>query len=440
MATPATHDDFGTTAGCGTRAPNGGAPARRAGRAATWARSLVGTLHVLLLVLGVGGCAPPPNPLEEFEAASQRDARSRLEGPGYVLYSPLDADQSASYARVLGEEIALVSALVEAPAGPSIRAYLVPLPADVQEDRADILAEVLPSAGGYQAGASARGVFFVYVRPASPEIGAVVRAEFARATIRHELVHVLSRRVGLPGASWFQEGLAEEVASMRVVGGELVAHPYPAELVVARRAMQPGALEDLLGWRLHDGRPLADRQRCYARSLAWLRFLLERQPETALLGKLQAIAAQQPESLLRLEPEWTAWLARQDPLAAIRSRVGTAGGAEAAGWLPTLAAAGAPELATRAADELALQLLADAHTVEPASRFLLMFRAAELRAEDLRALAAAGDPVRELCALALHARRGEAIDRGRAGTVWTMLPAEQRDRLRLLGLMLGVRR
>ena len=216
---------------------------------------------------------------------------------------------------------------------------------------------------------------------------------------------------------------------MSPVEGELRAHPFPSALVGARQAGRAGWLDELLAWRPDAALDLDELAERYDGSQALLRFLLAREPGSAWLDRLWAVQARSAEHIAALEPEWLAWLVGLDALAVIGERTRTGAERErarAAALLPILAERGAPELATRAADELALDLLADPACRAAAATFLLFFRAAALDPVDLARLESSDDASQVLTAQALRARRRETPDMDAARSAWSRLTELER--------------
>jgi hypothetical protein len=146
-----------------------------------------------------------------------------------------------------------------------------------------------------------------------------------------------------------------------------------------------------------------------------------------------------PAALLAQEPAWLAWLAELDALARIRAGARSASKsvrARSIGVMPTLAESGAKELFTRAADELAMEMLVDPACTEPAATFLIFFRARELKADDLERLGRSTDPAAILTAQALHSRRKEPVDLEQARSALQHVPQEDRSRFTLLMTLL----
>lgn len=387
----------------------------------------------LLLLLAAGplaGCRTGPATPQELEAALQGDARTVVRGELVTLYSPYDEAASGAYARVLEHEAGLVRALLDSPAAPPVRLYLVPV-----ADAGDSIR--VADRHGVAGGAFVEGFAFAYVHAEAR--GPFQRAELQRDTLRHELAHVYLRRTGLVRDKWFDEGAASWIEALEARGEDLHEPVFAPALVGARAGAGPGTLAALLAWSRAERLPAEEAAARYERAQALVAFLVAHAPGETWRARLAAVHALSDEELLALEPEWLAWLGALDAVAVLRARSASDDPevrAEAAGALPVLAEHGAPELATRAADELALALLADPLTLPAAATFLLYYRAAALTRADLEALERAPDPGRALVAGALRARRDEPVDLARARAAWSRLSAHERERCAVLAFQL----
>jgi hypothetical protein len=352
------------------------------------------------------------------EAELRRDAKSVVHDPDFTLYSPYDAAASADFANSVRAELGLVRALIPDADATPVRIYLAPI-----EGGEGLHPWESPSKQSLK-GAATEGEFaFVYVPARIAASSALERATHLRGgTLRHELAHLAAHRAGLAGAPWFNEGLALEVESMRKEEGALHAHPFPPHLLLARQSAQAGALGELLRWDYGDEMSDSERSRRYVWAEALFRFLLERQAPGDFLEQARGIRGLGEPALRELEAAWLQWIAKLDAL----ERIERSGCIDV---MPMLAEARVPELFTRAADELALSKLGDPACVDPAATFLLFFRAGELRAEDIQALEQSQEPMRELTAQALHARRKEPVDLERARLAWQRVPEAERGRL-----------
>ncbi len=377
---------------------------------------------------GVCGCrTASPYPTEE---QLRRDARSVVEDAQFTLYSPYDARSTADYADAARDEIGLLRTLIPDAGATKVRVYLAPIAEDAGRARERWQT---PSSRGLK-GAAFEGDFaFVYVPARIEASSSLERATYMRGgTLRHELAHVYASRAGLSRAPWFNEGLALEVESMRPAGGELRAQPFPVYLSAARKWAKPGMLQQLLRWSYADELSLTERSLRYVCAQALFRYLFEQQSGGGFLDRARAIAELGEPALTAREAAWLEWLAGLDALERIRAGAHAASAAERSlnvGAMPVLAESGVPELLTRAADELALEMLGDPGCVDSAVTFLIFFRASELRAQDIDVLDRSDDPGRVLAAQALHARRKEPVDLERARAAWQRVPERERSNL-----------
>jgi hypothetical protein len=381
----------------------------------------------LLLVL-LAACATTTSlTADEFENHCREIAVTDLKTDRFELTSPYDAAATDEFARVVGEELGRVEEVLDAASGPPVRVHLVPLDpgaADVHDRDFSALFPSHDGIGGMQHG----GFLFVYVAARGTGPTAFVHAEMLRDTIRHELTHAIALRAGLARATWFDEGLARCVEDMTVDGGRLRERPFPSAIFVARDTARRGTIADLLRWSLRDQQSRETRALRYEQSEALVRFLAERTPGGDWGDRVRRVHALPNDAVLATEPDWLAWLASQDALAAVRAglaRPDPDERARAAALLPVLAGV-ARELQSRAADEVALGLLRDPRTRASAETFLVFYRAKDLTPADLAALRADGDPSVVLVGEGLRAQRGEPFDAARAQEIWNALDAKQR--------------
>jgi len=282
---------------------------------------------------------------------------------------------------------------------------------------------------------------FVYVSAnrdrASPlELATAMRG----GTLRHELTHVFAARAGLELAPWFEEGLAQEVESMLASEGELHANPFPWSLQLARKSALPGTLAALLAWRRTDDLSAVERSQRYVWAQALLRYLLEQRTEESLDARARAVKGLDVKQIATEEPNWLAWLAGLDALARIRAGAHSPIESEraiAVGEMPSLAASGAAELLTRAADELAIEMVVDPACTSPAATFLLYFRARELTPDDVERMSRSTDPAAILTVEALHATREEPVDAQRVRSAWQRIAENDRARFAVLEALLS---
>lgn len=391
---------------------------------------------LVLAALLVSACvARAPRTAAELEATLRRASKTVVDGESFMLCSPYGERETEPFAAVLRDETGLVRRLFADAGRPAVRIYLVPIEADDESD-ASASGEVPPwvhvGRDGREGGAFEAGFAYLYVPAQLDATYAHVRAHFTRKPLRHELAHLYSRRAALVRATWFHEGIAREVESMAADGGTLRPHRFPPEVFFARATVKEGSTAKLLRWRLADGGAPAELRRLYGEAQALVRFLVEREATTGeWLARVRAVHALDDAAIEALEPEWIEWLAKLDPLDAIRKGARssvTSERGESAALLPVLAESRVAELATREADVLALDLLDEPEASESAATFLLYFRARALESADVEALRSSPDPARRLTGWALRARRGEEVDLADARATWAAIT--ERDRAR----------
>jgi hypothetical protein len=397
-------------------------------------------LAVLLAALTACASDGPPG-AADLEQRLRDDAVTDLRTDRFELTSPFDAAGTAEFARVVGRELGLVEGLLGDPGGDPIRVHLVAVDPDSADTGDAQLCSLFPSRNGLSGAALGGSFVFVYVTAPGAGPPAMVQAELRHEVIRHELVHVVAHRAGLAGPTWFDEGLALEIDAMDADDGRLRERDFPAALVAARKTAARGTVAALLAWTHADDLTRAERAVRYDQSQALLRFLVARTPGGTFADRVRRVHALGGEAIVALEPEWLRWLQSLDALAAIRAeavRPDARDRARGAALLPVLAERGAPELASRAADELALSLLADAATRESAATFLLFFRTKDLTPGDVASLRGAGDPAVALVGEALAAKRGEPFDARRAQTIFDGIPAAERSASTIAAHVLGL--
>lgn len=388
------------------------------------------TIELATLVLLAGCSSTRSLTPEEFEAELRQRSRITVEEDDFILCSPYGGEATEPYAAVLRRELREVRECFGDASAVPVRIYLVP----VSESEAPAPDEPWRHAaqGGLEGLASPSGFALVWVRPDALPAQALAEAEMGSSQLRHELAHLFTYRAGLTGKSWLNEGVAQHVAHSRVLDGEMRPDPFPASLVKARHEVTPGELSRLLAWsNAGDDLTLEQRRSRYAQAETLLRFLLERSPESDFAARLRQVHALDERAIAALEPEWLSWLGEQDALVVVRRELASTSAERrrrAAALLPILAEAGASELFSEAADALALGALRDPETFEPASTFLVFFRASSLSGAALAALEASGDPREALLAATLRAKRGEPFDLDRARAIWNGLDPGSRAR------------
>lgn len=381
----------------------------------------------LVLALAASACVTP---IYLNEADLARDAKTVVHEERFTLFSPYEATATTSYADSVRNEVELVSRLIPDAGSKPVRLYLVPI-GDEASDPHELWRG--PAREGVLGMASEGEFAFIYVRAS---VGSSAVREHAAyiggGSLRHELTHLYAHRSGLFLAPWFEEGLALEVESMCVAGGELRAHPLPPHLLLARQSAGPGSLAKLLAWRREFDITDAERELRYVWAQALLRYLLEAETRPGFVDRARAIMNLGEAAIQAQEAAWLDWLANLDALERIRRGARSTIESErtvSIGEMPILAAAGASELLTRAADELALEMLADPACVHSAAMFLLFFRASALTEADIAQLVRSDDPALILVAQALRVKRQEPVDLELAQSAWDRVPEQQRSGL-----------
>ncbi len=394
------------------------------------------TLASLALALSLSACAShAPTRPAEIEAYLQKHSVTVVRDELLTLYSPYDADVTREYELVLHDEARRASELFGQNGAPPVRIYLI---AVADDDPRQLDEPLRPGVlGSTKATAVGADFAVVYVPRETSTDKARLLAGMNSDTLRHELAHLGSQRAGVVRGEerWFHEGLAQEVAAGDADGVRLDLELFPRALLDARRMAATGAIDELLTWRAGDALASETSVRRYALSHALFRFLFERAngaDGASFVERTRELCALDASALRALEPEWLAWLSKLDALEAVRRGTQSSSAEErgrAASRLPSLAEAGAPELRTRAADELALALLGEPSTRAGAATFLCYFRERALTDEDLRALETSSDAARRVTACALRARRGERVDLARARASWDALEDADRSAL-----------
>jgi hypothetical protein len=396
-------------------------------------------LTAVVVAAALAACASSATSEAEFERSLSDGARTVVRTERFELTSPFDAEGTAEFVRTVDEELGVVTSLLGDPGGAPIRVHLVPGATDATRPDEAEYRSLFPSRDGKRGFAYSHSFACVYVaEPGGPP--PMIQAEVGREVLRHELTHVVAKRAGLAGATWFDEGLAREVGRRKTVGGSVAEGLTLAALVHARDDARPGTVRELLAWRHSDELAPADVALRYDESQALLRFLVGRTAPGSFAERLRGVLRLSDDEIVALEPAWLGELASIDVLAQVRSGVASASRRErsdAAGLLPILAQQAA-ELRTRAADELALGLLADPATREGASTFLVFLRANDLRPADLDALRASAAPAVVVCGEAVRARRGEAFDIRRARQAWSDLPSDEKRSVPSAAHVLGL--
>jgi hypothetical protein len=365
---------------------------------------------------------------------------------GFVLVSPFEAASNAYWENLIAEEVAVVSNSLNAPLPkPPVQVHLVSV--EVADD-APIRELLDPEIEGVRAWHEAGQAIYLVV----PASGDGLYAPAVVANLRHELTHVLVRRMGLRPAPWFDEGFAHEIGSALRIDRGLALDPVPIQPLLARVYRDRVDLDNVWSW--DGGRSQWTIEageteiRCLSQSI--VRFLLER-AGTDWHVHLPQLVKLKPGDDPALIQEWIDWLdgfdvgarfanALSDPNTEIRRA--------AAESLPSLAevaqeldgtVSGLRSCINGETDRLALEALGDDAMFDGAARYLVFFRAADLDDADIAALEC---PERErsvrLVGLALRARRGSEPPVDQVRELWGCLSAQERDRISWLRAVMPV--
>lgn len=364
-------------------------------------------------------------------------------GRGFVLSSPFGPEATAKWAGVVEHELTDVAALLRQPVPrPPIEIHLekvAPSPDD------GFIAQLFPGvdgASGWTVGSQ------VHVFVASEHDG--LFSQSTNGTLRHEFVHALLDRAGIPAPTWLGEGLAHEVEGAIPSADGLHLDPAPEVFVFARLEARKDLARRLWSWE--GARPHAgDEEDAALRRLAqsFVRFLIEREGDPWPHAVAQW-ARLQPGNDPALVAAWLAWLDGWDFAARVERGVHDADAAvraAAANRLPSIA-----EYAARLADRfpgiekavdartdrLAVELATsnDAECADAAGRYLAFFRAHAIPDADVHRLMADDQPAwTRLVGLALAARRDVRVEAAEASSVkplWESLAPLDRLRFRWL--------
>jgi len=255
----------------------------------------------------------------------------------FTLVSPYDARRTAEVAGELRRSLVAVCAALEVELDGAVYVRMIPLDVEgfdlvLEEDSLTVSGPLeLPTRHGLVGWAAGDGPprfeFFVpRDRVHEREDGTSFTEQFHfdfTDTIRHELTHLAARRAGLGGATWFDEGLACQLAATTLADGELEPLPLPPALAFARQVHERFELSTLLDWEEHVDRVASGEEQAFlegrALAQAFLRFLLERTPGPTLRARLDRIHELDRGTLLALEDDWHAWLS-EPPLASRGAR------------------------------------------------------------------------------------------------------------------------
>jgi hypothetical protein len=364
-------------------------------------------------------------------------------GPGFVLHSPFDAEETEEWRGIVGRELTAVASFVhEALPDPPVVVFLETTA--VQEE-SGLLERLNPNVHGVQAWAV--GGLEVHLIVGSADGG--LFSVGGEAHLRHELAHVFLKRMGVEAPPWFDEGFAHEIEDAVSTQAGLELHPAPVQLILAR-AFAPGfAMDQLWSWDGARTRSDPEREavlRLLSRSI--VRFLLERAGPDAWRREVRRMAAVESAERPALEREWRRWLDDMDFTGRIEDGMKDRDEAvrrASAETLPVLAdcvrrlEGRAPVLGSAVdsrLDGVAVRSAGDPACLEATARFLLFFRARDLPESSVVALAGSPSPQVQLVGLALRAQRGSLVESSPVQGLWEGLGREDRRRLGWLRLFL----
>lgn len=276
------------------------------------------------LVAGLAACAAPLTLDRIDRMARATDARTILLEEDLTLYSPYEAGQTRAFLSELRAQRDEVFALFDVTEDEPLQVWLRPneglsLDFTVEDDRLLVSrASRVPEDGvlGRAVGTSVVIEVDPPGRLTLPD-GRVVESApgpgMFTDTIRHELTHVATTRIGVEGADWLREGIAHAVEWLPVENGRFRLDPPPAALRgAAELPSDRGAFEHLLAWRQSippdDTDVLVRRQ-----ALALVVYALEQQQAPSLREGLLRVAALDAVALRGLRPGWSEWLASLFP-------------------------------------------------------------------------------------------------------------------------------
>ncbi len=237
-----------------------------------------------------------------------------VRGPGFVLYSPFDAEVNERWAEILRVEVdAVHSFLLGGMFDPPIQVYLEPI--EIAKD-AHLLEQLDPRlANGVGAWAiEGRQIHIVVAAGSDGGLFAVG----LRKKVRHELTHIYLARMGIDAPAWLGEGLAHELEDAILVGHTLRLHPAPPDLHLARLAIDQVALSEVWTW---DGCRAPGKEQAFRLlSRSFVRFLLENTIPHRWIWTLE-IFADVAELDEADEAGWRRWLEDVDLLARVEEGV-----------------------------------------------------------------------------------------------------------------------
>lgn len=273
---------------------------------------------------GLAACAAPLT-LERIDGyARSTNARTILLERDLTLYSPYEMSQTRGFLTEIRTQRDEVFALLGVTDDLPLLVWLRPneglsLDFTVEDDRLRVNRVSRVPEDGVLGRAAGRNVVIEVDPPGRLELPDGRQIESAPGagmftdTIRHELTHVATTRLGLEGADWLREGIAHAVEWIPVEDGRFRLDPAPEALRgAAELPRDEAAFERLLAWR--QSFPPADSDILLRRqALTLVVYALEQQHAASLREGLLRVAALEAETLRALRPGWSEWLARLFP-------------------------------------------------------------------------------------------------------------------------------
>lgn len=262
--------------------------------------------------------------LDEFDRTLRTtEAQTIVVAKDHTLYAPFGMIPACEYAGVVAEEVAAVRALFGVELAEPLPIWLRPVRGltvsiEIHAGKITVRPPGVHPHHGIEAYAT-ESAAVVYVEAESigtradgQSITGTVSPTTYRATVRHELAHVWTHRAGIAGASWFNEGLAEHVESMKLADGRLV--PDDASELLGHAASLPRercTIRRLLDWRengmrIHEGLETADAS-ARAAAGAFVHFLMAHVEGDSFLARAHALRSLSETQLLAHEERWQAW-------------------------------------------------------------------------------------------------------------------------------------
>jgi len=266
----------------------------------------------------LAGCAAPG--IEEIDAlARSTGARTILIEEDVSLYSPYDPVRSRLFLDEIRAQRAAVFGLFGLPPGEPVVACLVLnaglfVDATLEGDQLRVQRFSMEPVDGVL-GRARHDQFSLEVdkpqalrRPDGVEVQGFLDVGMYTDTIRHELTHIATTRLGVRGAPWLREGIAHAVEWVPIRAESLDLDPLPEVLRFARDLPHgPADFEALLAWQ-QSFPPTEHDTDARLLAISFLTFLLTREPELPLREAFARVAALDAAALRARYPAWCAWL------------------------------------------------------------------------------------------------------------------------------------